>query len=797
MRFGRFDDAAGEYVVERPDTPRPWSNYIGSRKYGGIITNNAGGYSFVRSPGDGRFMRFRHNSVPLDQAGRYFYLRDRDSKDVWSNAWQPVGKPLTEYKTTCRFGTSYAIIDSEYQGIRTETKYFVPLDQEFEYWWMKVTNTGKTARKLSVFSFAEFTSEWNLVNDLLNLQYIMYIAQARFEDGIISASSAGRLAQDANFANRDQSRWWWMSMLGAPVTGYDLDRDEFIGVYNSFHNPQTVTRGKCGNTDGNSDNICGAIQSDIELAAGESRDIMVLMGAGKAGEVGKKACKEFGTPERAAKELEKLKAHWHGLLKTYQTKTPDGDLDHMVNVWNAYNALITYEWSRACSLIYTGDNRDGLGYRDSLQDVLGVTCLIPKLAKERLELMLSGQDATGGAQPEIRPWLHKPGQMKPTPEQHYRSDDGLWFFNVIPAYLAETGDMAFLDQQVPYADKGTATVLGHMRRALDFNLERTGLNGLPCGLAADWNDCLKLGFKGESVFVAFQVRLGLSVYADLCGRKGMGAEKQWALENLKALDEKIKNVCWDGQWFIWAIGEDATIYGNQKAAEGRIYLNTQVWAVMSGAASKEQTDKCLDAVKEQLATPYGVMLCTPPFDKTPVKVMRAVLFNPGNKENGGIFSHTQSWAVIAEAMRGNGNQAYEYYRAYMPAAYNDRAQLRQIEPFAHCQSTHGKPSPKFGVSRVPWLSGTVSWSYYTATQWILGVRPEIDGLRIDPCIPAEWKEFSVERQFRGKKLSIHVTNPGGVQRGVKSITVNGKNVSGNLLAVADLAAVCKIEVVMG
>ena len=623
MRYGHFDDANREYVIERPDTPRPWSNYLGSRRYGGIITNNAGGYSFTRASADGRLLRMRFNGVPLDQPGRYFYLRDRDSGDFWSASWQPVGKPLDAYRSTCRFGTGYAAIDSCYAGIRMESTYFVPLDQEFEYWWLRVTNTGATPRRLSVFPFAELTSEWNMMNDLLNLQYTAHIAQATMVDGMVQASACARLPEDPeHFANRDQSRWWWLALCGAPVTGWDLDREKFIGVYNGFHNPAAVVRGACGGSVGFSDNICCGLQSDIELAPGASRDLIILLGVGRADREGQRIRAAYGTPERAASELAGLKRHWHGLLDSLHVTTPDADFDHMVNVWNPYNALITFTWSRACSLVYTGDGRDGLGFRDSVQDVLGIVSGAPEMARQRLELMLTGQESCGGALPEIKPWLHAPGKM-PAQTWH-RSDDALWFFNAIPAYVAETGDLAFYDKVLPYSDAGEASVLGHLRRALEFNLARTGRNGLPSGLAADWNDCLNLGYKGESVFVTFQVRLGLTVYAETCTRLGKASEAIWALKERAALDSRIRAVCWDGSWFIWAIGEDGTVYGSQAFPEGQVYLNTQAWAVISGAADPAQAQRCMQTVQERLATPFGVRLCAPPFDKTPVNVMRAV-----------------------------------------------------------------------------------------------------------------------------------------------------------------------------
>ncbi len=782
MNYGYFDSNAREYVITRPDTPRPWSNYLGSRRYGGIITNNAGGYSFTRSPASGRILRHRYNSIPQDMPGRVFYLRDRDTGDHWSAAWQPVGKPLDQYETETRFGPGYAVISSRYDAIESEATYFVPLDADYEIWHLKVKNTGAAPRALSIFSFCEFTTEWNLGNDLLNLQYTQYIARAEWDGAFIQASSCAHLPEDPdNFANRDQARYWWMTQTGGKVIGFDGDRDVFIGPYGDFRAPDAVLGGACRNVAGSSDNICGAIQSDCELAPGEETEFVVLLGIGKADREGAAARGTVPAGAAVAEALTALKRYWHNDLDAFQCETPDPAFDHMVNVWGAWNALMTFEWSRSCSLVYTGESRDGFGYRDTVQDCLGVTNMMPDAVRERLLLMLSAQDSSGGAQPEVRAWSHQPGHMKPTPAHEYRSDDCLWFFNAIPAYVAESGDTAFYDEEVPYADAGVATVMGHLRRALEFNLERTGANGLPCGLLADWNDCLKLEYHGESIFVAFQVRLGLEVYARLTRQRGELGEAEWAEREQKALDEKIQRVCWDGEWFRWAIAEDGTVFGTKDYPEGQVYLNTQVWAVLSGAATEAQRDKALDAVRSRLATEWGVALCAPPFEKTPVEVMRAVLFNPGNKENGGIFSHTQSWAVLAEIARGDGDQAWAYYCSFMPAAQNDQADVREIEPFVHCQSTHSTFSPKCGKSRVPWLSGTASWSHYTATNFILGIQPEADGLRIDPCIPSAWDGFKVTRRLRGKTIHIEVRNPSHCCSGVESLKVNGQAIEGNVV----------------
>ncbi len=795
MRYGYFDADAREYVIERPDTPRAWSNYLGSRKYGGIITAGAGGYSFTRSPAEGRILRHRYNSIPMDLPGRQFYIRDAESGDFWSAAWQATRKPLDQYKTETRFGPGYAVIRSEFSGIRSESSYFIPLDASFEYWRLRLTNTGSSERVLRVFAFCEFTTEWNLINDTLNLQYTQYIGRAEFRNGFIAASSCAHLPEDPeNFANRDQSRHWWMTQCLAPVTGHDCDRESFIGSYGGFHAPDAVASGGCSQSAGISDNTCGALQSDFCLAPGESADLLILLGTGQASTEGKNTAKTFGNLHAFDSELSRLKTHWHGLLDTLQVQTPDPDFDNMVNVWGAYNALMTFEWSRSCSLVYTGQDRDGYGFRDTVQDCLGVTAMLPQEVRERLLLMLSAQDSTGGAQPEVRPWSHAPGRMPPTPESRYRSDDCLWFFNAIPAYVDETGDVGFYNAVVPYADTGEDTVLAHLRRAIEFNLARSGANGLPCGLSADWNDCLKLGFRGESVFVAFQLRLALSTFAKISASLGLVGEREWAESGLAVLDAKIAKVCWDGEWFIWAIAEDGTVFGTKDYPEGQVYLNTQAWAVISGAASGDHAARALATVRSRLASEWGVAMCAPPFEKTPVDIMRAVLFNPGNKENGGIFSHTQSWAVLAEVLAGDPGTAWKYYRAFLPAAQNDKADIREIEPYVHCQSTHSQFSEKFGRSRVPWLSGTASWAHFVAASHLLGIRPESGGLRVDPCIPKDWPGFTAIRKFRGLRIHIEVRNPDGRCRGVKSLSVNGTAQVGNFIPADGLGDDCRIVV---
>jgi cellobiose phosphorylase len=777
--FGHFDDKRKEYVITRPDTPRPWANYLGSLDYGAIITNNAGGYSFYKSALSSRFLRLRSNSVPMDQPGRYFYLRDQESGDYWSSSWQPVGKPLAKYKSSCRHGTAYTTIEARYSSIETESTYFVPLGQAFEYWRLRVTNKSKKERKLAVFTYCEMASPWHMPNDLTNLQYSQFITKATVENEMLGMAVHPYHAFDPK--NLMGCHRLWMSLVGAPLAGFDTVRERFLGsVYNTYANPQAVIDGKCSNFLAEGENAIGTLQVEITLQPGETRELIAMLGLGTPESHGYRTREEFGNAARCEEELQKLIAHWHGLLGATIVKTPDHEFDSMANVWGAYNALITYTWSRHASLIYNGE-RDGLGFRDTVQDFLGAMPMLKDQIKARLELMLTGQVSNGGAMPVVKPFDHKPGQEPAPKREEYRSDDCQWFFNAIPDYVAETGDFDFYNKVLPYSDQGEATVFGHLRRALEFNLERSGRNGLPCGLHADWNDCVKMGYNGESVMVAFQLRLGLVTYAGIADRLGKPEEAAWARAEQAKLEANIQAAAWDGEWYLWAIGQDGHRYGSKTEEEGKIYINTQVWAVMSGAASTEQGRSCMDALKRELATPYGIMLSAPPFTNTPPTVMGGVIYNHGIKENAGIFCHTQSWAVIAECLLGNGDQAYEYYRAFMPSAYNDRAELREIEPYVHCQTTYATCNRNAGKSRVAWLSGTASWSQHTAIQWILGVRPELDGLRIDPCIPKSWPGFTMTRVFRGKRVRIEVKNPAGVSKGVKSLQVGNRTVEGSLV----------------
>ena len=796
MTYGYFDDEQKEYVITRPDTPASWSNYLGSTEYGAVITNNAGGYGFYKSGAQGRFMRLRFNSVPMDAPGRYFYIRDQESGDYWSASWQPCGKPLDKFKSECRHGTAYTKITSEYSEIKSEALYYVPLGQNFEYWRLKVTNNSSKERKISAFTYCEPSNQWNTAQDQVNLQYSLFICKGEKKDNLLRFAIHDNLYKQ--FPNDEVGGQWqhsWMALAQGKVSGYDTSREAFLGTYGSYKEPAALIAGKCFGSNAYGDNLCASFQSDMDLAAGETKEIIVLFGIGDAWTVGKKVLDEFGSAARADAEFERLKKNWHAKLGSFKAMTPDEDINHTVNVWGLYNCLITFAWSRAASLVYNGE-RDGLGYRDSVQDILGVSAAIPLEAEARLTRMISGQCKNGGAVPVLSKDFNAGHEKAPKPEE-FRSDDCQWFFNAIPCFVAETGNFDFYNRVVPYADGGEATVFEHLKQALLFNLERMGADGLPCGLLADWNDCLRLGYKGQSLFVAFQLRLGLTTYADIASRLGKNDESGWAMKERDALDKNIQKKCWDGRWFIWAIAEDGTVYGTHTMEEGQVYFNTQVWAVLSGAASPDQAKICLETVKEKLATPYGLMLCAPPFEKAPRSIMSSVVYNAGIKENAGIFNHTQGWGVIAEALMGNGEQAFAYSKASIPPAYNDKAEIRQSEPYVVGQTTYSTYSPRAGNTRVSWLSGAATWNYYSITQYILGIRPQYDALLIDPCIPAKWDGFKVERRWRGMNLNIEVKNPEHVCKGVVSIEVDGKTFDSATVPATELSDGAKIVAVMG
>jgi len=812
MQYGHFNDEAREYVITRPDTPRSWSNYLGSRLYGGIITQGAGGYSFYKSGGTGRVLRFRFNGVPQDEPGRFIYLRDDADGDFWSASWQPVGKPLRgrdgdgpeTQASAVRHGLGYSIFESEYRGIRSEATFFIPKGQAFEYWSVKITNDGPTPRQVSLFSYAELANEWNYRQDLENLQYSQYVVVAKYADGMISRKNSTRTA----FSEL------WFGQAGASVESFDTDRDVFLGSYRTQSAPIAVERGRCSGSQTVGDNSCASLHSVLSLEPGETRQVIFMLGMGSPDSEwndrdgithrpGREVLAEYATPSRVDEELAAIRDEWRDYLAPLQVSTPDHEMNSMINVWHAYQTHMTFNWSRGVSLIEAGD-RDGLGYRDTVQDMLAVTHAIPDAVRERLSLILTGQTAEGGAMPLVKPLTHSPGHEETPTLEKYRSDDPLWLPITVANFVYETGDVAYLDEVLPYADHGEATVFEHLRQAIQFSLDHLGNNGLVQGLQADWNDCIQFGTTGESMFSTFLMANGCRIVAELAEQTGRDEDAAWARGVLESLQPVLEGA-WDGDWYIRGISATGAKLGSDALDEGKIYLEPNVWAAISQTVPEDRAIGAMDSVQRRLATEHGVALCAPAHTKeVPGVGLSLLVFPVGHKENGGIFCHANSWTIVAEGILGRGDRAYDYYRSYLPARYNDSAEVHQVEPYVYCQFTHGPESPRFGQARNPWLTGTASWSYIGVTQYILGIRPELEGLRIDPCLPEGWNGYQVTRQFRGLSLTINVVNPLGVATGVSSVMVGKREVDlvsdsrrGALVPVSELADGAVLTVTMG
>ncbi|MBQ6039162.1 MAG: N,N'-diacetylchitobiose phosphorylase [Oscillospiraceae bacterium] len=796
MKYGYFDLKNKEYVITRPDTPSAWSNYLGDPEYGAIITNNAAGYSFVKSGANGRIGRFRFNSM-MALPGRYIYLTDQESGDFWSASWQPVGKPLDQYKSECRHGTAYTVLTSEYSGIRTETTYFVPA--AYEVWQCKITNTDSRPRKLSVTGFIEFTNDSNYQQDQVNLQYTLFISRTSFEGGnrIIQHinENSGRDETGSNHLER------FFGLVGAPVNSANGDLSSFIGPYRTYSNPIAVEKGVCDGTMNYNSNACGALQSDIVLQPGETRVLTYVFGMKNSAEAAE-ILKHYEKDGTADQEIENLRSYWHEQLSHFEVETPSDEFNNMINVWNAYQCFITSIWSRAASLIYCGE-RNGYGYRDTVQDIQGIIHLNPEMALEKIRFMLSAQVDNGGGLPLVK-FNHNAGHentpddaeyVKETGHPSYRADDALWLFPTIIKYIGESGNQAFLDEVIVYANGGEDTVYGHLKRAIQFSMERLGAHHMPAGLHADWNDCLRLGAKGESTFVAFQLYYAFREMEAMAEYK-KDTEYLAYLKDAKAALSKALSDCWDDDRFIRGIREDGTIVGAKKDPEANMWLNPQSWSVISRFASPEQAETAMESVHRILNTPYGAKLLEPPYIDHYFSGALMHIFNPDTKENGGIFSQSQGWLILAESLLGHGDRAFEYFMESSPAAMNDKAEIRVMEPYVHGQFTESKRSPFAGRSHVHWLTGTASTVMVGCVEGICGMRTELEGLRIDPSIPAAWDGLRIHKLFRGKKLNIEIKNPNHLQCGVKAMTVNGKTIEGNFLPADQLEAVNEIVITL-
>lgn len=783
MQYGYFDEKNKEYVITNPATPSAWANYLGSPDYGAIISNNAGGYSFAKSGAKGRITRYRFNSITADQPGRYIYIRDTEDNDYWSASWMPVGKPQSMYRSECRHGTAYTTITSEYKNITTETVYYVPQNAIHEVWRIKIKNNDKATRKLAVTGFIEFTNEPYYEQDQVNLQYSLFISRTYYRGNYLLQRVGD------NFEDPDTERFFAIS--NAHVSAYCGDRDKFVGNYRGYSNPIGIENGLendlnyCGNS-------CGALQSDIELAPNEEIELIYLLGKMPESEAAT-LIQKYENSKLVEEELATLKRYWHSKLDNFIVSTPDDKFNNTVNVWNAYQCFITFIWSRAASFQYCG-LRNGYGYRDTVQDIQGIIHLAPEMARDKIEFMLSAQVSNGAGLPLVK-FNHKAGKedtpddesyVKETDHPSYRADDALWLFPTIKKYIDETGEVDFLDYDVLFADiEERASVYEHLKRAIQFSLDNLGPHGMPAGLHADWNDCLRLGKMGESTFVLFQFIYALKIMKEYAELKNDSEYVSWLEEKLRNVTKITDELCWDGDRWIRGFTESGMVIGKKGDPEASMWLNPQSWGIISGVSfdlsNEERGIISMDSVYRELNTDYGTMLMYPPYKDHAFDGALAVCYNKGVKENAGIFCHSQGWSILAEALLGRGNRAYEYLREIGPAYMNEDADRRVIEPYAHGQTIEAKDSPFHGRAHVHWLTGAATTVMVAMVEGILGIKPLVSGITIDPSIPSEWNELTITKNFRGKTLNIVINNHDGSQHGVKATTVNGQKLESNFI----------------
>lgn len=788
MNYGYFDNENREYVIERPDTPAPWVNYLGSPEYGAIISNNAGGYSFARSGANGRILRYIFNH--FDQPGRYLYLRDNASGDYWSASWQPVGKDLSCYQSQCRHGLGYTRMISDYCAIHAEAVYYVPMGKSHEVWALSVSNRSQEEKSLTLTGYAEFTNHSNYEQDQVNLQYSLFITRTLFEQNRIIQQIHGNLDALAENKQVDEKNVTerFFGLAGADVSSYCGDKEAFLGRYHGYGNPRGVIEGSLGNQLSYNENACGALSCQVTLKPQETKTLVFILGE-EGNDKAEEILNAYKRPrQQLDKELDQLAKYWDKKLGSFQVSTPSPEFNTMVNTWNPYNCFMTFIWSRAASFIYCG-LRNGYGYRDTVQDIQGIIHLAPEMAREKLYFMLSAQVSNGGGLPLVK-FTHSPGHedtpddasyRQETGHPAYRADDALWLFPTVYKYIAETGDTAFLDAIIPFADKEEGSVYEHLKRAVQFSLDHLGPHGMPAGLHADWNDCLRLGAEGESSFVAMQFYYALTIIQQLAKIKNDTKGYACFAEKQKEIGELIQNLCWDGDRFIRGYAQDGQRIGAAKDPEANLWLNPQTWAVISGLATKEQKECTLDAVFQRLNTDYGAILMDPPYHAHAFDGALAVIYNQGTKENAGIFSQSQGWLVLAEALCGHGERAFTYFMENAPAAWNSRAEIRRLEPYCYGQFTEGTASKHPGHAHVHWLTGTASTMMVGCVEGILGIRPDLTGIRLAPSIPKSWDSLEIHKVFRGKHLHILIQNPNHRESGKEKLLLNGKELEENYI----------------
>lgn len=778
MRYGQYNRERREYEIFNPKLPAPWGNYLSNRTYTCLISHTAGGYSFFKDPRDFRIIRYRFNNVPADRPGRYIYLKE--GNDYWSPMLVQLMKDIGTYR--CAHGMGYTSIEGEYNGLKSEVTYFVPLEGNLEIWKIKLQNKTSEKKQIFLYPYVEF-SFWN-VNEDLNIQWVPNNVMADYEEGVIFNKYLERhpiVGSPDPYYRGDRPGWAFFT-INTHIESYELNRDIFIGNYNSEDNPDGISGDKLTNSQMRGGNACGALQTLITLDPGEEKQLAVMMGYCITKEEGRTLIDKYMDNTSVAKALKDVQNYWINYLNKFQVETPDQNLNDFFNVWNQYQSKVTFDWSRYASFWETGLGR-GVGYRDTCQDTHGVIHTIPDQAKEKIELLLKYQLSTGAVYHIFFPHT---GEKK-MPEF---SDDPIKIVPLICNYVKETGDVDFLDEVIPYGDGyGSGTVYEHMCKSLDFIYSNKGKHGIPLVLDADWNDTLLLrgpNRAAESIFIGALFCWACNEFIDLLETLPKKEEYGSQIELLKSRSADIAGAvnskAWDGQWYLRAFDDNGEPVGNSAAEEGKIYLNPQTWCIVSGIAEGERAETALASVKKYLYCDYGVKLSTPSYSKYNKFYGIITRYNLGTKENAGVFTQSNPWYMMALAKMGRGDDIYDVVRRINPLNRNDSAEIHKVEPYVYCQSIVSDENPICpGRASNSWLTGTAGASMVAFCEYMFGIKPDLKGLKINPCIPSDWEQMKIKRIFRGKTYNITVLNKSKTGYGVKVITLNGEKVEGNII----------------
>ena len=811
MKFGYFDDQHKEYVITTPKTPLPWINYLGNREFFSLISNTCGGYTFYRDARLLRLTRYRYNDVPCDTNGKYFYIKDGDC--IWNPGWQPTKTDLDFYE--CCHGLGYSRFTGKKKNLQASVLFFVPLEDNCEIQWLHLKNDGDAPKTFSLFSYVEWCL-WNADDDMKNFQRNLSIGEVEIEDSVIYHKTEYRERRD-HFA---------FYGVNAPIDGFDTSRDAFLGAYRGNDHPQVVEKGACSNSVASGWSPIACHQIDLTLAPGQEKSLIFVLGYAEnplaekwsaPGIINKKPTKEilakYQTDAQVEQALSALAAYWEDLLSKYHVTSSNEKVDRMVNIWNQYQCMVTFNMSRSASYYESGIGR-GMGFRDSCQDLLGFVHLIPERARERILDIAATQFIDGSAYHQYQP-LTKKGNSD---IGSGFNDDPLWLIAGTDAYIRETGDFSILDEAVPFDNDVSlaAPLMEHLHRSFDYIVNHKGPHGLPLIGRADWNDCLNLncfsahpgesfqtfgpseGPVAESVFIAAMfVKYG-NAYAKLCRLTGNTSEATRAEKEVAKIYDAILKDGWDGKWFLRAYDAHGQKVGSHECEEGQIYIETQGFCPLAGVGVKEGLAKeALDSVKERLDTKYGIVLLQPAYTRYHLELGEITSYPPGYKENAGIFCHNNPWVSISETVIGRGDRAFEIYQKTCPAYVEEFSEIHRTEPYVYSQMIAGRDAAFFGEAKNSWLTGTAAWTFVNISQHILGLLPTHEGLSVNPCIPHDFGDFELTRKFREGTYHVQVRNPKQVEKGVVSLRVDGQEIAGNVIPYVRGKKEYQVEVTLG